>query len=151
MPNPLRLGFSSDFLSLFYYFFYSLSLVLLFSCSSNEVRVEIDSHFIYCEVWEEIEMFANSSEMNSKSDWDKKTELIERLVSKLPDEWKQTGSIYLNIVKARVELLAQYDYLSPQELPNVVLKTFIDNYYEDQQKADKLMNLFKNCMLINRF
>ena len=96
-------------------------------------------------------MFANSSEMNSKSDWDKKTELIERLVSKLPDEWKQTGSIYLNIVKARVELLAQYDYLSPQELPNVVLKTFIDNYYEDQQKADKLMNLFKNCMLINRF
>jgi hypothetical protein len=89
--------------------------------------------------------------MNSKSDWDKKTELIERLVSKLPDEWKQTGSIYLNIVKARVELLAQYDYLSPQELPNVVLKTFIDNYYEDQQKADKLMNLFKNCMLINRF
>ena len=96
-------------------------------------------------------MFANSIEMNSKSDWDKKTELIERLVSKLPDEWKQTGSIYLNIVKARVELLDQYDYLSPQELPNVVLKTFIDNYYEDQQKADKLMNLFKNCMLINRF
>jgi hypothetical protein len=89
--------------------------------------------------------------MNSKSDWDKKTELIERLVSKLPDEWKQTGSIYLNIVKARVELLDQYDYLSPQELPNVVLNTVIDNYYEDQQKADKLMNLFKNCMLINRF
>jgi|TARA_B110000914_G_scaffold50834_1_gene43650 hypothetical protein len=63
--------------------------------------------------------------MNTKVDWNKKILLIEKLVSKLPDQWKQTGLKYLNIVKARAELLGQYNYFSAQELPNNVLKEFI--------------------------
>ena len=98
---------------------------------------------MYCEVWEEIEAFANSSEMNTKADWDKKISLIEKLVSNLPKDWEQTGLKYLNIVKARAELLGQYNYVSSQELPNGVLKEFIDKYYSDQKEADKLIDFLK--------
>ena len=68
---------------------------------------------------------------------------IESLISKLPDEWKGPGQTYLKIVKARAELLGQYNYIPPQELPNDVLKAFIDKYYEEQKQADKLIDYLK--------
>ena len=121
----------------------SFSVFFLFSCSSNDKQLVETNSPAYCEVWEEIEAFANSSEMNTKSDWDKKISLIEKLVSRLPEEWEQRGLKYLNIVKARAELLGQYNYVSSQELPNGVLKLFIDKYYNDQKEADKLIDFLK--------
>ena len=121
----------------------SFSVFFLFSCSSNDKQLVKTNSPAYCEVWEEIEAFANSSEMNTKSDWDKKISLIEKLVSRLPEEWEQRGLKYLNIVKARAELLGQYNYVSSQELPNGVLKLFIDKYYNDQKEADKLIDFLK--------
>ncbi|MDB3901736.1 hypothetical protein N9326_04425 [Flavobacteriaceae bacterium] len=49
----------------------------------------------------------------------------------------------MKIVKARAELLGQYNYVSSQELPNDVLKAFIDKYYEEQKQADKLIDYLK--------
>jgi len=121
----------------------SFSVFFLFSCSSNDKQLVETNSPAYCEVWEEIEAFANSSEMNTKSDWDKKISLIEKLVSRLPEEWEQRGLKYLNIVKARAELLGQYNYVSSHELPNGVLKLFIDKYYNDQKEADKLIDFLK--------
>ena len=121
----------------------SFSVLFLFSCSSNDKQLVETNIPAYCEVWEEIEAFANSIEMNTKADWDKKISLIEILVSKLPEEWEQRGLTYLNIVKARAELLGQYNYVSSQELPNGVLKLFIDKYYNDQKEADKLIDFLK--------
>ena len=121
----------------------SLSFLFLFSCSSNDKELVETKSPVYCEVWEEIEAFANSSEMNTKAVWDNRISLIEKLVSKLPKEWEQKGLKYLNIVKARAELLGQYNYVSPQELPNGVLKVFIDKYYSDQKEADKLIDFLK--------
>ena len=121
----------------------SFSVLFLFSCSSNDKQLVETNIPAYCEVWEEIEAFANSIEMNTKADWDKKISLIEKLVSRLPEEWEQRGLTYLNIVKARAELLGQYNYVSSQELPNGVLKLFIDKYYNDQKEADKLIDFLK--------
>ena len=121
----------------------SFSVLFLFSCSSNDKQLLETNSPEYCEVWEEIEAFANSIEMNTKADWDKKISLIEILVSKLPEEWEQRGLTYLNIVKARAELLGQYNYVSSQELPNGVLKLFIAKYYNDQREADKLIDFLK--------
>lgn len=121
----------------------SLLALFLFSCSSSDKELVETNSPLYCEVWEEIEAFANSSEMNTKADWDKKISLIEKLVSNLPKDWEQTGLKYLNIVKARAELLGQYNYVSSQELPNGVLKEFIDKYYSDQKEADKLIDFLK--------
>jgi len=121
----------------------SFSFLFLFSCSSNDKQLVETNSPEYCEVWEEIEAFANSIEMNTKADWDKKISLIEKLVSKLPEEWEQRGLTYLNIVKARAELLGQYNYVSSLELPNGVLKLFIAKYYNDQREADKLIDFLK--------
>ena len=121
----------------------SFSVFFLFSCSSNDKQLVETNSPEYCEVWEEIEAFANSIEMNTKADWDKKISLIEKLVSKLPEEWEQRGLTDLNIVKARAERLGQYNYVSSQELPNGVLKLFIDKYYNDQKEADKLIDFLK--------
>ena len=123
--------------------FFFLSIFCFISCSSSEEKINIVNDVAYCKAWNDIELFANSSEMNSKSDWDKRIQLIESLILTLPDEWKGPGQTYLKIVKARAELLGQYNYVSSQELPNDVLKAFIDKYYEEQKQADKLIDYLK--------
>lgn len=124
--------------------FFFLSIFCFISCSSSE---EDNGYYTidiaYCKAWDDIELFANSSEMNSKSDWDKRIQLIESLILTLPDEWKGSGQTYLKIVKARAELLGRYNYVSSQELPNDVLKAFIDKYYEEQKQADNLIDYLK--------
>ena len=119
--------------------FFFLSIFCFISCSSSEEKINIVNDVAYCKVWNDIEVFANSNEMNSKSDWDKRIQLIESLILTLPDEWKGPGQTYLKIVKARAELLGQYNYVSSQELPNDVLKAFI----EEQKQADKLIDYLK--------
>ena len=123
--------------------FFFLSIFFFISCSSSEEETNIVNDLAYCKAWNDIEVFANSAEMDSKSDWDKRIQLIESLILKLPDDWKGQGQTYLKIVKARAELLGQYNYIPPQELPNDVLKAFIDKYYEEQKQADKLIDYLK--------
>ena len=45
----------------------SLLALFLFSCSSSDKELVETNSPLYCEVWNDIEVFANSSEMNSKS------------------------------------------------------------------------------------
>jgi len=119
--------------------------VFFLSCSSSETELEETNSSKYCSAWGEIEAFSGSSDMSTKADWDKKISLVEKLVSSLPKEWEQTGLRYLAIVKARAELLGQYNYISPQELPSDVLNEFIANYYSDQVESNKLIDFLKTA------
>ena len=76
-------------------------------------------------------------------DWADRIEVVERMVSNLPPEWSSHGVGYLELVRDRADLLAEYGYPSVQQLPTEVRERFIDEHIEDQRRAIELIGFLR--------
>ncbi|MBT3248325.1 MAG: EF-hand domain-containing protein [Actinobacteria bacterium] len=97
---------------------------------------------VFCEVFAGIQTSTAESggELSSAADWETRIGWTAQLVAAAPEELEDEAVIYLQLVKDRADLVAPYDYVSVQELPQEVKSSFIAENFENQQASNKLIN-----------
>ena len=92
-----------------------------------------------CEVWDSIESGSVGTDMDqptSQEGWDSKISWTKQLADAAPADQQEAAQAYLGVVERRAELLAQYDYVTVQELPGDVRDKFISENKADQAQAN---------------
>ncbi|MEI7887365.1 MAG: hypothetical protein WCJ04_08240 [Actinomycetes bacterium] len=100
-----------------------------------------------CEVWDSIESGSVGTDMDqptSKEGWDSKISWTKQLADAAPADQQEAAQAYLGVVERRAELLAQYDYVTVQELPGDVRDKFISDNKADQAQANDFISYTKD-------
>jgi hypothetical protein len=107
----------------------------------------------YCTAWSAIQEWTNEDNGNNlrtKEGWEKRIKITENLIVSVPSEYQEIGSLYLQIVLDRAELLSEYNYMPLNQLPNNIKQSFIQEHFADQQEANKLIDFVRSdCGNIN--
>jgi hypothetical protein len=106
----------------------------------------------YCIAWSAIQEWTNEDNGNNlrtKEGWEKRITITENLIVSVPSEYQEIGSLYLQIVRDRAELLSQYNYMPLNQLPNNIKQSFIQEHFADQQEANKLINFVQSDCGVN--
>ncbi len=91
-----------------------------------------------CDVFNGIQ--SNNADLSTAEGWEMRINLTEQLVSVAPEDLQDEAAIYLQLVKDRADLVAEYGYVSVQELPADVRNDFISANYENQQESNELID-----------
>ena len=101
----------------------------------------------YCMVWARIQEWTNHDDGNNlrtKEGWDKRIQLTQNLVLSIPVQYQEIGFLYLEIVRDRADLLSEFNYMPLIELPYNIRQSFIQEHFDDQQEANKLINFVQS-------
>ena len=80
----------------------------------------------------------------SKEGWDSKIAWTKQLADAAPADQQEAAQAYPGVVERRAELLAQYDYVTVQELPGDVRDKFISDNKADQAQANEFISYTKD-------
>ncbi len=96
----------------------------------------------FCAIFADIEKQTSDPDaaLDSAEDWQERINWTQRLVAVAPERLREQGSIYLQIVKDRAELMAKYDYVSVQGLPRDISTQFIADHKDAQLRANELID-----------
>jgi hypothetical protein len=99
----------------------------------------------YCIAWSAIEEWTNENDGNNlrtKEGWNKRIKLTQNLIVSVPVQYQAIGFLYLEIVRDRAELLSEFNYVLLTEIPSNIKQSFIQEHFDDQQEANKLIDFF---------
>ena len=74
--------------------------------------------------------------LTSKAAWDQRLTLTAALVALAPPDQQANAQVYLRLVADRVQLASQYNYVSVQQLPEVVRNKFIADHQSQQPQSN---------------
>ena len=96
----------------------------------------------YCLLWKGIrnEIDESGGSLRSAEEWARRISWTEQILDLAPVEYREAAATYLGLVKARAELLAQYDYVGVRDLPSDIRTDFIAGHSQEQQISNVLIN-----------
>ena len=100
----------------------------------------------FCDVFSSITRSAMGGMQRNPSneqEWQERVRIVEQILQTVPTEYDSHAEIYLELVKARRDLLKPYGYVQVTEIPAEVLNTFIDEHREHQIIANELIAFSK--------
>jgi hypothetical protein len=107
----------------------------------------------YCIAWSAIEEWTNENDGNNlrtKEGWNKRIKLTQNLIVSVPVQYQAIGFLYLEIVRDRAELLSEFNYVLLTEIPSNIKQSFIQEHFDDQQEANKLIDFVRSdCEYLN--
>lgn len=74
--------------------------------------------------------------LTSKAAWDQRLVITTTLVNLAPPEQQANARVYLQLVTERYQLVAQYNYVSVQQLPADVRNQFIATHQSQQDQSN---------------
>ena len=78
--------------------------------------------------------------------WEKRIVWTEKILQAAPQDYKENAKVYLQLVKDREKLVAEYNYVQVLELPNEVRRSFISERMDDQLISNILIDYAtSNC------
>ena len=79
-------------------------------------------------------------DLSSKEAWEKRLANTAKLVTAAPTEQQENAQVYLKLVKDRLQLVAQYNYVAVPQLPSAARNQFIAEHQPQQAQANLLIN-----------
>ena len=78
--------------------------------------------------------------------WEKRIVWTEQILQAAPQDYKENATVYLQLVKDREKLVAEYNYVPVLELPNEVRRSFISEHMNAQLISNILIEYAtSNC------
>jgi len=78
--------------------------------------------------------------------WEKRIVWTEKILQAAPQDYKENATVYLQLVKDREKLVAEYNYVQVLELPNEVRRSFISEHMDNQLISNILIDYAtSNC------
>ena len=110
-----------------------------------------DDLYEYCLLWKGIRneidesggslhVFLGPWSTQSAEEWTRRIAWTEQILELAPVEYREMAATYLGLVKARAELLAQYDYVGVRDLPSDIRTDFIEEHFQEQQISNVLID-----------
>ena len=101
-----------------------------------------DDLYEYCLLWKGIrnEIDESGGSLQSAEEWTRRIAWTEQILDLAPAEYREAAETYLGLVKARAELLAQYDYVGVRDLPSDIRTDFIEERFQEQQISNVLID-----------
>ena len=101
-----------------------------------------DDLYEYCLLWKGIrnEIDESGGSLQSAEEWTRRIAWTEQILDLAPVEYREMAATYLGLVKARAELLAQYDYVGVRDLPSDIRTDFIEEHFQEQQISNVLID-----------
>ena len=101
-----------------------------------------DDLYEYCLLWKGIrnEIDESGGSLQSAEEWTRRIAWTEQILDLAPVEYREAAETYLGLVKARAELLAQYDYVGVRDLPSYIRTDFIEEHFQEQQISNVLID-----------
>ena len=101
-----------------------------------------DDFYEYCLLWKGIrnEIDESGGSLQSAEEWTRRIAWTEQILDLAPVEYREMAATYLGLVKARAELLAQYDYVGVRDLPSHIRTDFIEEHFQEQQISNVLID-----------
>lgn len=82
-------------------------------------------------------------DLSTKAAWEARLAAAERVTRNAPSEVRAEAQVYLRLVRDRVALVAQYDYVAVRELPPDVRTEFIAAHQGAKEQADTFLSYAK--------
>jgi len=101
-----------------------------------------DDLYEYCLLWKGIrnEIDESGGSLQSAKEWVRRISWTEQILDLAPVEYREAAATYLDLVKARSELLAQYDFVEIRDLPSDIRTEFIAEHFQEQQISNVLID-----------
>jgi hypothetical protein len=101
-----------------------------------------DDLYEYCLLWKGIrnEIDESGGSLQSAEEWARRISWTKQILDLAPVEYREAAATYLDLVKARAELLAQYDFAGIRDLPSDIRTAFIAEHFQKQQISNVLID-----------
>jgi hypothetical protein len=101
-----------------------------------------DDLYEYCLLWKGIrnEIDESGGSLQSAEEWARRISWTKQILDLAPVEYREAAATYLDLVKARAELLAQYDFAGIRDLPSDIRTNFIAEHFQKQQISNVLID-----------
>lgn len=87
---------------------------------------------------------------SNEQEWDERIRVAEQILQTIPSEYVSHAKTYLELVKARKDLLEPYGYPQVSEIPVKEKESFIAEHSASQSVANELIAFSRDYCGINR-